>query len=81
MFARDYGPESDARKLFYSAVLGKSNAAMRAIWSQNIFTGKGMPPKVTAEDGEMKRIVAANRNAIGYIRASQIDKTVRVVGR
>jgi hypothetical protein len=40
-----------------------------------------MPPKVTAEDGEMKRIVAANRNAIGYIRASQIDKTVRVVGR
>jgi hypothetical protein len=54
---------------------------MRAIWSQNIFTGKGMPPRVVSLDAEMKRLVATNRNAIGYIRTSQLDPTVRVIER
>jgi len=29
----------------------------------------------------MKRIVSTNRNAIGYIRASEVDNTVRVLLR
>ncbi len=81
IFVLDYGQDSELRKIFYSRFIGKSPAAMRAIWSQNIFTGKAMPPRVTQEDSEMKRIVAGNRNAIGYIRASQIDRTVKVIDR
>ena len=81
IFVLDYGQDSELRKIFYSRFIGKSPAAMRAIWSQNIFTGKAMPPRVTQEDSEMKRIVAGNRNAIGYIRASQIDRTIKVVDR
>lgn len=81
IFLLDYGQDSELRKTFYTAVIGKSPAAMRAIWSQNIFTGKAMPPRVTQEDSEMKHIVAGNRNAIGYIRASQVDKTVKVIER
>jgi ABC-type phosphate transport system substrate-binding protein len=81
IFLLDYGQDSELRKIFYAKVIGKSPAAMRAIWSQNIFTGKAMPPRVTQEDSEMKRIVAGNRNAIGYIRASQIDRTVKVIDR
>lgn len=81
IFVLDYGQDSELRKIFYAKVIGKSPAAMRAIWSQNIFTGKAMPPRVTQEDNEMKRIVAGNRNAIGYIRASQIDRTIKVVDR
>ncbi|WP_374499090.1 hypothetical protein [Zoogloea sp.] len=81
IFLLDYGQDSELRKIFYAKVIGKSPAAMRAIWSQNIFTGKAMPPRVTQEDNEMKRIVAGNRNAIGYIRASQIDRTIKVVDR
>ncbi len=81
VFALDQPEESEARQVFSATVLGRSVANMRAIWSQNIFTGRGMPPKVTGADAEMKRLVATNRNAIGYIRASQVDASIRVAVR
>ncbi len=81
VFALDQPDDSEARQLFCTTILRKSVANVRAIWSQNIFTGKAFPPRVTTADGEMKRIVANNRNAIGYIRASQVDSSVRVVAR
>lgn len=81
VFALDQPEDSDVRRTFCTAVLGRSVANVRAIWSQNIFTGRGMPPKLAPADAEMKRIVSLNRNAIGYVRASQLDATVRAVGR
>jgi ABC-type phosphate transport system substrate-binding protein len=69
---------SPAREQFSAGVLRRSPANVRAIWAQNIFTGRGLPPKVVSEQ-EVKRIVADNRNAIGYIRASQVDDSVRVI--
>lgn len=81
VFALDQPEDSEARDLFAAQVLGKTRAQLKAIWSQNIFTGKGLPPRVVNLDGEMKRIVASNRHAIGYIRASQLDDSVRAVGR
>lgn len=81
VMAFDQDADSEARQSFYGSVVGKSPANMRAIWSQNIFTGKGLPPKIAAPDAEMKRAVAANRNAIGYIRASQLDDSVKVIER
>ena len=79
IFLLDQPEDSPTRELFYTTVLKKSVAHMRAIWSQNIFTGKGLPPKAVTADSEMKRIIAGNRNAIGYIRASQLDDTVRAI--
>ncbi len=81
VFALDQAEDSEARQTFCTTVLGRSVANVRAVWSQNIFTGKGFPPRVISGDAEMKRLVATNRNAIGYIRASQVDSTVRVLGR
>jgi ABC-type phosphate transport system substrate-binding protein len=72
---------SDAREVFCATVLKKSVPNVKAIWSQNIFTGKGLPPKVATPDQAIKEVVAANKGAIGYIRASQVDATVKVVGR
>jgi ABC-type phosphate transport system substrate-binding protein len=79
VFALDHAEDSEMRAIFSQQVLRRSVANMRAIWSQNIFTGKGMPPKVVSVDTEMKRLVATNRNAIGYIRTSQLDPTVKVI--
>lgn len=70
-----------ARQLFCTTVLGKSVVNVRAIWLQHIFTGRGLAPKVTSIDAEMKQIVANNRHAIGYIRASLVDASVRIVDR
>ena len=72
---------SDAREAFCASVLKKSVTNVKAIWSQNIFTGKGLPPKVTSPDEAIKQAVAANIGAIGYIHASQLDATVKVLGK
>lgn len=80
-FPVDQMEDSEARVVFYATVVGKSQAAVRAIWQQNIFSGNGLPPKIASPDLAMKRLVATNRNAIGYILASQVDSTVKVIGR
>ena len=81
VFALDQMEDTPARKQFYTQIVGKSAAAMKAIWSQNIFAGKGLPPKVASPDAEMKRLVATNRNAIGYVLATQVDASVRVISK
>lgn len=81
VFALDQMEDTPARRQFYTQIVGKSAAAMKAIWSQNIFAGKGLPPKVASPDAEMKRLVATNRNAIGYVLATQVDASVRVIGK
>ncbi len=75
----DLSDESSLRKEFSQKVLGRSPANLRAIWSQNIFTGKGLSPKVLDSEVEVKQMVARNRNAVGYVRASQVDASVRVI--
>lgn len=75
--AFDQAEDSEARALFCTRFLGRSAANIRAIWAQNIFTGKGLPPRTLAGDAEMRRAVAASRNAIGYIRASSLDASVK----
>ena len=80
-FVLDQSEDSPVRADFYAQVVGKSAAAMKAIWAQNIFSGRGLPPKLANPDAEMKKLVSANKSAIGYIAASAVDDSVRVVGR
>jgi ABC-type phosphate transport system substrate-binding protein len=81
VFSLDLGEKSPARELFYRKFVGKSIATMQAVWAQNIFSGKGLPPKLATPGPEMLRIVASNRHAIGYVMASEVDDTVRVLVR
>ncbi|MFY9314958.1 MAG: substrate-binding domain-containing protein [Burkholderiales bacterium] len=79
VFALDQGEDNPIRLDFNGSVLGKSSANMKALWAQNIFAGKGLPPKVADSDAEVKKVVSTNKNAIGYIKASSADDTVKVV--
>ncbi len=79
-FVLDQPDGSPGRELFSTSVLRRSPANVRAIWAQNIFTGRGLPPKIAADE-QMKHIVAGNRNAVGYIRASDVDASVRAIER
>jgi ABC-type phosphate transport system substrate-binding protein len=81
VFPLDQSDGSSVREAFYLHFVGRTAANMQAVWAQNIFSGKGLPPKIASPDNEMKRIVSTNRNAIGYIRASEVDDTVRVLLR
>lgn len=72
---------SPLRSEFISKVLNKDEAQMKAYWSRLIFTGKGVPPKVVTSDEELKDIVARNLDAIGFIDASAVDDTVKIVAK
>ena len=52
---------------------------MKAIWSKLIFTGRGLPPAQAADTPHVKKMVAANPGAIGYIEVNQLDNTVSVI--
>jgi ABC-type phosphate transport system substrate-binding protein len=73
-------PESAAtREAFYTKVTGKQSAQVKAAWSRIVFSGKGTPPKELASAAEVKKFVAGNPDAIGYIEKSAVDGTVKVV--
>jgi ABC-type phosphate transport system substrate-binding protein len=77
----DQGDDNPARADFNQNFLGKSNSNVKAMWGQLIFAGKALPPKVIDGDAEVKKAVAANKNAIGYVRPSSVDDTVKVLAK
>jgi ABC-type phosphate transport system substrate-binding protein len=68
-----------ARELFYTKVAGKNSAQVKAAWSRLVFSGKATPPKELGSSAEVKKFVAANTDAIGYIEKSAVDSSVKVV--
>ena len=75
----DHAESSPLRAEFYKKVTHKEPGQVRAIWAKLVFTGKGRPPKEYASDEEVKKAVAADVNAIGYIDKSAVDASVKVV--
>jgi hypothetical protein len=68
-----------ARNEFYTSLVGKSAAQMKAYWAKIIFTGRGQPPKAFTNGAEVKKRLVANPTAIGYMDADLVDASVRVV--
>ncbi|MBS0370494.1 MAG: phosphate ABC transporter substrate-binding protein [Proteobacteria bacterium] len=64
---------------FYTKVVGKDNAQIKAYWSKQVFTGKSQPPKGVSGNNEVKKLVADNPNLIGYIEKGTADSSVKVV--
>ena len=75
----DQAESSAARDEFYAAFTGKSPAQVKAHWSKIIFTGRGQPPREVSNGVEMKRLVAGNPSAIGYIDRKLVDGSVRIL--
>jgi ABC-type phosphate transport system substrate-binding protein len=73
-------PEGTAiRDEFYSKVAKKNPSQLSAYWAKVIFTGDGRPPAILENDLAVRREVAANPNAIGYIDKKDVNHTVRVI--
>lgn len=70
-----------ARDEFYSNFSGKSAAQLKAYWSKIIFTGRGQPPKALSNSDEIKKLLAQNPSAIGYIDRSRVDNNLRIVAQ
>lgn len=68
---------SAVRQEFYRKAANKTAAQLTAYWSRQIFTGKGEPPAAVGDTEAVKRIVASNPSAIGYIPKSAVDASVK----
>ena len=67
-----------ARASFSRRVLRADPGQLRAYWDQQYFAGI-FPPAVLSSRTTIKRYVAADRDAIGYIDWTEVDDSVRVV--
>ena len=75
----DQAEGSPIRADFYRKVADKDAGQVKALWSKLVFTGKATPPKEYASNAEVKKAVAADPKAIGYIDKSAVDDTVKVI--
>ena len=75
----DQAEGSAVREQFYVKVAGKQAAQVKAAWSRLVFSGKATPPKELGSSAEVKKFVAANPDAIGYIEKSAVDGSVKAV--
>ena len=63
---------------FYKKVTGRDSAQIKAIWSRILFTNRGVPPKQLPDSAAVKKAVAANLKAVGYIEKSAVDASIKV---
>lgn len=75
----DQAEGSADRNAFHAKVTGKDAAQLKAYWSKLIFAGKGQPPKEVASGADVKKAVAADPAAIGYLDKSLVDGSIKVV--
>lgn len=67
------------RRVFTRTVLHQTPRQLRAFWAKLIFSGKGIPPEIVTDSVKMKELVSRNRSAIGYMDATLVDDSVRVI--
>ncbi len=79
--AVDMKKGSDEHNEFTESFLDKTPNQLATYWSRLIFTGRARPNKEVSSAAEMKKIIAKNANMIGYIDASDVDNSVRVVAK
>ena len=73
-------PESAAiRGEFYKKVTDKDASQVKALWSKLVFTGKATMPKEVGDSAAVKKAVASDPKAIGYIEKSAVDGSVKVI--
>lgn len=64
---------------FYLGLLRKSPDEVNAYWTKLVFTEKAYPPTKLTGDKQVKEWLDLNPLAIGYIDASSLDSSVRVL--
>jgi hypothetical protein len=77
----DLAEDSPGHDEFYARFFGKTPAQIKAFWSKIIFTGRGQPPKAMPSGAAMKKFIAENLDAIGYLERELVDGSVKVLAQ
>jgi hypothetical protein len=75
----DLPDSSPIRQVFYKKATDRDLSQIKAVWSRLSFTGQGQPPKELADAAAVKKAVAADPKAVGYIDKADLDASVKVV--
>ena len=70
---------SATKEKFYTVVTQKNESQLKSYWSGLVFTGKGQPLPSVGGDAEVVAKVAAEVDAIGYVDASAVNDSVKVL--
>lgn len=75
----NFTEKNPLRDEFYAKACKKDPAQVQSIWGKLLFTGTGTPPAEVDSGGAMKKAVAANSNAVGYIDKKDADTSVKII--
>lgn len=75
----DQDESSKVRDDFYNAVFFKSPSQVKAFWARIVFTGKGTAPQTLRDNAAIKKWVAETPGALGYVDATAVDGSVKVM--
>lgn len=75
----DQKEDTPAQVEFYQKVLNKSTQEMKAYWAKLVFMGNSFPPRKLSNDKKVKAWLKTHPNSIGYIDASALDDSVKVL--
>ncbi|MCE4555485.1 hypothetical protein [Pelomonas cellulosilytica] len=75
----DQNEGSAAYADFYKKAGGRDVAQVKATWSRIVFSGKRQAPRQVADSAAVKKAVAADPKAVGYVDKSVVDSSVKVL--
>ena len=75
----DQPASAPIKAAFYQQVTGHDLSQVKATWSRLVFTGKATPPKELPDSASIKKAVASDPKAIGYVEKSAVDGSVKVI--
>jgi ABC-type phosphate transport system substrate-binding protein len=75
----DQSESSPVYAEFYRKATGRDVAQVKATWARLVFSGKSQAPRQLADSAAVKKAVAADPKAVGYIEKSAVDASVKVV--
>ena len=75
----DLPNSAPAKAAFYQKVSGHDLSQVKATWSRLIFTGRAQPPKELPDAAAVKKAVAADPKAVGYMEKSEVDPSVKIL--
>ncbi len=75
----DREASSPIRGALSDTIHKRATSVIVRYWQRQIFTGREVPPPTHASDADMLTFVRGRRGAIGYVAASAVDASVKVV--
>ena len=74
-------PPGPTRDRFYATLTGKNPSQIRAHWSRMVFTGRALPPREVTGAEQLRSLLAANPDLIGYLPATAADDRLKILLR